>query len=247
MEEILENIHQDLIYAVSNREDGNLSCRYGDAQEVISDREKFLDKLGLTLDDCVMMNLDHVDTVRRVGRDDLGQAMRCGEDSETADALVTNEPGVNLFFLTADCIPAVLYDPAKKVLAAVHLSWITTDLNLVQKTVVKMGEWFGTEAEDILVYMGPGIQKESYKFEVLKQDENSPWGDFIEKEDDGLYHVDVLGYNKKQLIDVGVKESSIYTSGIDTFQSPKYFSHYRSARSTEEEARFATVVGIKNG
>lgn len=53
------------------------------------------------------------------------------------------------------------------------------------------------------------------------------------------------GCNRKQLLDMKVKETNIYTSSIDTFKSPEYFSHYRSVRTGEDEGRFATVVGMK--
>ncbi len=44
-----------------------------------------------------------------------------------------------------------------------------------------------------------------------------------------------IGYNQKQLLDMGVKANNIYTSSIDTFTSPEYFSHYRAMRRKENE------------
>ena len=68
-------IHEDLFYAVSNREDGNLSCKWGLEETVIGCREKFLKKNGLAPGDCVIANLGQSDGVEVVGRNDLGKGI----------------------------------------------------------------------------------------------------------------------------------------------------------------------------
>ena len=45
------------------------------------------------------------------------------EDLEGHDALVTNLPGVSIGVRTADCVPILLYDPVKRVIAAIHSGW----------------------------------------------------------------------------------------------------------------------------
>ena len=45
------------------------------------------------------------------------------EDLEGYDAFVTNLPGVAIGVRTADCIPVLLYDPVRRVIAAVHAGW----------------------------------------------------------------------------------------------------------------------------
>lgn len=40
-----------------------------------------------------------------------------------ADGLVTDQPGVCLTIFSGDCIPILLYDPHRNVIAAVHAGW----------------------------------------------------------------------------------------------------------------------------
>lgn len=57
------------------------------------------------------------------------------EDLDGYDAFVTNMPGVAIGVRTADCIPVLLYDPVKRVVAAVHAGWKGTVLHISQKAI----------------------------------------------------------------------------------------------------------------
>jgi len=238
-------IHDDLFYSLSSKKDGNLSCKWGLEDEVIHNRKKFLEGHNLTLSNCIMADLNQGNGVAIVGKGDLGRAMKkCGEVGIEADALITRQQGIYLFLLVADCMPMVLYDPIKKVLALVHLGRLTTNLRLVQKTIRKMMEVWGVNPVDVLAHGGPSIKQDSYGLDTFRESEDG-WHDFVKKGEDGKFWVDVVGYNRKQLLDMKVKEDNIYISSIDTFTSDEYFSHYRSVRTGEDEGRFATVVGMK--
>ncbi|MDP3953692.1 MAG: polyphenol oxidase family protein [bacterium] len=242
----MKEIHKDLLYAISTVGDGNMSCNYGGADSVVRNRKEFLGKLGLNLSDCVMMDLSHGDSVNIVGVADKGRAMGdCGTGGVQGDAMVTDKVGVYLFVLTADCLPLTLYDPQRKALALVHLSRINTNLKLTQKVVSLMREKWGSNPEDILVWGGPSISKTSYKLDFFKEEARG-WDPFAVKMPNGKISVDVAGFNRQQLLDMGVKENNIDISEIDTFSSATYFSHYRTGRAGEPESRFATVVGIKD-
>lgn len=245
MKDIDLNIPGDLLYAVSNMGDGNLSCTWGDGQEVVESRKAFLKTLNLSMQDCINLHLEHGDKVFVVDKKDLGRGMECGEDDLVCDALVTKAPGVNLFLLTADCIPAVFFDQENKVLGVAHLSSVTSNMKLAKKTIDKMCE-NGAAVENIRVYTGPCIQKESYVFDKPNHKKMEGWDDFLTPRPDGNYCVDLVGYNKNELIKAGIKEENIFISKINTATSSNYFSHYRSKRSEEPEGRFATVVGMKS-
>ncbi|MEX2054420.1 MAG: polyphenol oxidase family protein [Candidatus Colwellbacteria bacterium] len=238
--------HRDLLYAVSTIEDGNMSCNYGDETSVIDNRKRFLGKLGLDLNDCVMMHLNHGNRVAVVGETDKGSTMSsCGADGVQADSFITKEKGVYLFLLTADCLPLTLYDPNKRLLGLVHLSRMTTGARLAEKTLKAMQDEWGSNLEDIQAWGGPSISKECYGLDFFNEGV-SEWGDFITKMPDGKIHVDVTGFNRAQLLAMGVKENNIDISDVDTFSSPIHFSHYRASRTGETEGRFTTVVGIKD-
>ena len=85
------------------------------------------------------------------------------EELEGYDALVTNVPGVAVGARTADCIPVLLYDPVRRVVAAVHSGWKGTVLKIAAKVLAVMASKYGTRAADILAVIGPGIGPDSFQ------------------------------------------------------------------------------------
>jgi hypothetical protein len=74
-----------------------------------------------------------------------------------ADGLITNEPGLCLTIFSADCIPVLLYDPKRRVIAAAHAGWRGTALGISARAAEKMQSDYGCNAHDILAAIGPGI------------------------------------------------------------------------------------------
>src|SRR6266852_2116421 len=54
------------------------------------------------------------------------------------DASITSRPGLLLAVQTADCVPILLIDPKKRVVAAVHVGWRGTLQRIVVKAIGKM-------------------------------------------------------------------------------------------------------------
>ena len=73
------------------------------------------------------------------------------------DAFVTDVPGVCLITAHADCIPVQLYDPDRKVIAAVHAGWRGTALGIAAKAAELMKAKY--DCRNIRGYIGPGISK----------------------------------------------------------------------------------------
>ena len=85
------------------------------------------------------------------------------EELEGYDALVTDVPGVAIGARTADCIPVLMYDPVRRVVAAVHSGWKGTVLKIAAKALSVMASKYGTRAADILAVIGPGIGPDSFQ------------------------------------------------------------------------------------
>ena len=60
------------------------------------------------------------------------------EELQDVDAVVTNLKGYCLCVSTADCVPILIYDPVKQVIAAVHAGWRGTVGRIVEKTLETM-------------------------------------------------------------------------------------------------------------
>lgn len=236
-----------LTHAFSTRKEGNMSFKYADGDEVkvISNREDFLKKIGLSLDDCIGMGVKDDNKITEVGEELKGRGMRRREDAIITDCFLTHERGIFLWLLTADCLPIIFFCENPFVLALAHLGWKSTDLELSQKVISRL-ESQGASPKNIIVGIGPGIYKESYLLQNPKQKDDPKWRDFIKKTVNGLFSIDIIGYNVKRLLEAGIPKENILMSGIDTASSQEYFSHRRSDEEKQKkEARFATVVGVK--
>ncbi len=240
------NLPSEIIYGFSNRKDGNLSFKWAtDKQEALENRRGFLEKLGLNLEDCVCMSILDSDQVVEVGKGTKGAGMLDISQAVKADAIITKESGVGLLLLTGDCLPIVLFDSVMKVLALAHLSWKSTEAKLLFRVIGGM-KTCGSKPSDVVVYIGPGIHKESYKFVNPIEKSLPGWEPFLQDLPDGQTAIDIVGYNTKQLTDSGVLQENIEACSVDTASDQNMFSHYRSVRTGELEGRFATVVMMKS-
>ncbi len=138
--------------------------------------------------------------------------------------------------MIADCIPILLHDEKKGVIAALHAGRNSTFLKIVDVAINKMKENFGTNPSDIKASFGPSIQKCCYEVsvELVNIVKNSFGSEFI----NGRY-IDLQGINKKLLINNGVKEINI--SNICTKCTSKVHFSYRKDPKT---GRFAGIIKL---
>ena len=128
-----------------------------DRQENVRENyRRFCAALGTALGDVVQSRQVHEDTVRHVTGADRGKGLFAATDY-TADALVTDEPGLSLMVFSADCIILLLHDPVTASIGAVHAGWRGTALDLPAKAAGEMGRLFGAKPEDIRIAIGAGI------------------------------------------------------------------------------------------
>lgn len=228
----------ELLIRTSTVADGNMSYLYGDTKEVLRNRTRFLHRAGADPAGAVaamLQHRDHVEVVSTVQR---------GLDF-FAEALVTDAKNLFLTLHTADCLPVVLHDPVREVVALAHLGWGPTGLQLLPKVIGVMAKQFKSAPTDIHAYFGPAILKDSYVVDEILQKDDSRWHPFLEDTGDEKIRIGNVGYNKAQLIDAGVLETHIFLEKcVDTYTSPNYFSHRRSVVTGAPEGRFLTVAAL---
>lgn len=145
-----------------------------------------------------------------------------------ADAIVTNETGVAIGMLTADCQPILLYDPVNRAIGAVHAGWKGTALGIAVETVLEMNRRYGTNPEDLIASTGPCIGPCCYKVgwnvldEYMKRHREADC--FSEK--DGL-RMDINNANSIQLALLGVKKENISDDASCTSCNSELFFSYR--------------------
>lgn len=162
------------------------------------------------------------------------------DDLQGVDALVTNLKDYGIAVRTADCVPVLMYDGVKEVIAAVHSGWKGTVSKIVQKTVKVMINQFGSKPENIKAVIGPSIGPESFQVghEVCEMFEKAgfPMNEIMidrgkreEKTMRGGLHIDLWRANEWLLNSVGV--FSIYIYGVCTYENnDKFFSARHEGR-----------------
>ena len=79
-----------------------------------------------------------------------------------SDAIITDQPGIMIGVLVADCYPVLVYDPVKKVAAAVHAGWRGAAAGLIGNVVTAMKSHFSCKLSDLVAAIGPGIGAHKY-------------------------------------------------------------------------------------
>jgi len=166
-----------------------------------------------------------------------------------ADAIITNQPGVLLAIQTADCIPVLVVDRKRRVAAGFHAGWRGTVQRIVESGIGQMREEFGCEPGDLVAAIGPGIGACCYTVgeEVLEQfTANFAYAAELFRRDkggQGALRLDLTEANRRQLLDAGLRASSIATVGGCTACQPEIFYSHRA--SGGHAGRMMSVIGIR--
>jgi len=144
------------------------------------------------------------------------------------DGLVTDMAGAVLVTYYADCVPLLLCDPVKRVVANCHAGWRGTAHNMAGKTVGKMVDDYDCNPRDILAGIGPSISQKNFEVgaEVVEEFIRLlPFcTEFIHNN-----HIDLWGVNRQNFIAAGIPDGNIETVGLCTFDDEvHFFSHRRS-------------------
>jgi YfiH family protein len=224
----------------------NLSFGTGDdPAAVVENRSRVCTALGFGLDDLVVANQVHGAAVVVAGRTDRGRGARAAGDSVAdADALVTATPGVLLAVLVADCVPVVLFDPVRAVVAVAHAGWRGTVAHVTAHTVRTMVERFGCDPASLRAGIGPSIGPSSYEVgdDVVGAARTAfPDTPGVIRRDGDRTTFDLWTANAHDLHRSGVPAGHVECLAIDTFVSPDRFYSHRAGAPT---GRFAAFVAL---
>lgn len=243
--------NDDIIAKVSSRDDGQMQLGWSQPdQEVIQNREAFLNTNGLSLERTVLVRIRYTEqstygVIKEVNENEAGKGMK-SQEGEVADCLITKTPNLGLFLPIADCIGTIIFDPTNRVLALAHLGRHSTIAGLAKKTVQYFVANFKSDPSQLIVWMSPSIEPPFY---VLKTadfvNSNVKWKDFC-KPVEGGYSLDLPGFNQAEFMEAGVLTSNINFSHINTATSKNYWSHYTETTVRKHPAppRFAVVAAL---
>ncbi len=245
----LFSAHTQIVHAFTTRHDGvsnkpfdsnNLAFHVGDDPlDVTRNHELLAKQIGYDRSRLVHMRQIHSDRIVIVDR-----AIHDFENPPECDALITDQPGIPLMVMTADCTPVLFFDPVKNIIAVAHAGRAGAVQGIVPKTIQKMQKRFASKLEDILVVLGPSIQSCCYEVgeKIAKEVTDNGFGDAV-VERETRYYLEVNAIIKKQLEAIGIKKEKLEDLDIcNACEHEKFFS-YRADR--QKTGRIAGVLMLK--
>lgn len=156
------------------------------------------------------------------------------------DVIILTEPGVAAGILTADCLPVIMADPVKKIVALVHAGRVGLFSFVLKKTIEEMESVYKTDRADIVAAIGPGIRRCCYEVEEeIFEDENDVFKKYWTN--DGK--LDMIFAANSQLLEGGVLMTNIHDSEICTSCQDNVFFSHRAQKG--KAGRFMTGAVIQ--
>jgi YfiH family protein len=188
-----------------------------------------------------------------------------------ADGVITNAPGLLIGIQTADCIPVLVADRKRRVIAAFHAGWRGTVKRIVEIGIGRMRFEYGSRPQDLVAAIGPGAGPCCYSVgeEVQSQFESQfvysrelfhevYSADAVHNKYPMLFltqcapghspigpglHLDLVEANRRQLLDAGLPARSIQVTGGCTNCQPDLFFSHRASQGYA--GRMMAAIGIK--
>lgn len=211
----------------------NISYSVGDQQENVAENIRKIRNV-IKAKDIVHMKQSHGDGILVLGQNKSAEY----NEASSADAMITDVPGIALLVKQADCQGTIIYDPNRNVVANVHCGWRGNVQNILGRVVVRMKEEFGCEKSDLLAAIGPSLGPCCSEFVSYKDIFPEVFERFMVQEN----HFDLWAASCWQLQRAGLREDNIEVAGICTRCRTDLFYSYRGEGKT---GRFGTVVMLR--
>lgn len=155
---------------------------------------------------------------------------------EEADAIVSSDARQVVSVRVADCVPILIADRRRRVVAAVHAGWRGTAAGVAVATVEAIGG-LGVPASDLVAVIGPSIGPCCYQVDAAVRERfeaghpaSGTW--FIEDGPD-RWRLDLWGANRAQLEASGVPSEAIVSARACTADGVSdWFSFRRDGPGT---------------
>lgn len=186
----------------------------------------------------LLIERDSIVTVHQVHG---GKVLVLSERTQAeADGIVTSVPGIVIGVKLADCCGVLLYDPHRRVVAAVHSGWRGTSANIVRNAVTVMCTQAGSEPHNIHAWLSPCASGEHYEVgeDVYRLIPNhcKPFGE--------KWLLDNRAAITEQCIGAGLLPAHIDGCDSCTLTNERWHS-YR--RDKELSGRMLAFIGIRKG
>ncbi len=213
----------------------NFSSKEGDSLENIQYNERVVGKaFGFSPASLVTLNQVHGNKVILLEKPDKKPLSSLDLNG---DAIITNQRGLALGILTADCLPILINASLKGVIGAVHAGWRGTSLRIVQETLLTMEKVFDVKVNEVKVALGPSIGPCCYQVDdkVLKPMRKNLTKEMVPV---GNRMLDLTWINHELLLEMGIKKESVECVNLCTSCREDLFFSYRRDGLTGRQLSF---------
>ena len=188
----------------------------------------------------------HGNVVRILRRGEVPEG--ANEQRPESDAIVSNQPGLALAVMVADCVPILVVDPVAGGAAAIHAGWRGTCARVASKAIEIMQRDFGSDPANLLAAIGPSAGPDDYEVSESLIDAFLDAGHRRADVDRWFIrssvkpHLDLWAANRDQLIGAGLHSAQIHVCGLSTVANPDVFDSYRVAG--DRAGRMAGIIVV---
>lgn len=152
-------------------------------------------------------------------------------EAPRADALVTDQPGMAVGVLSADCVPVLFADKDGRAVGAAHAGWRGAVAGILESVVDAMQS---LGARDLVAVAGPAISAACYEVgeDFRREVEAADSAATSWFREDGELRFDLPGYVESRLTRIGVEV--VGRLARCTFQEDDWFFSYRRQRRRGE-------------
>jgi YfiH family protein len=157
------------------------------------------------------------------------------------DAVITDKKRVALGIWTADCLPILMVDRSKRIIAAVHAGWRGIWRGVIERTVKAMMKTFESAPTDIVAGIGPGIGPCCYEVgtDVVSLFRNF-YGDsdHLIQEREGRTYLDLSRAAQLELSKAGIPPANIEAIPLCTACREDLFFSFRRDKKPGRQLSF---------
>ena len=218
----------------------SLNCGYsgGDDEDVVAENRGIaMERMGITRGSLCTVKQVHGKAVH------VARAPNPGPSTTEADAIVTDQPGLAIGVLSADCAPVLAVDSVAGVIGAAHAGWRGALMGVIEAMIQAMTN-LGAKPDRISAAIGACIAKPSYEvgpdmLAAFERDDPAAIRLFqpIMGGDKSLF--DLKAYGLERLARAGV-ENRIALPDDTHADEARFFSARRSRNRGEE--RFGLLL-----
>ena len=211
--------------------DGSMKSPGQDFSALLLTRAGFLEQHGIAAHNTTLVQLTYESSdfcrYATLADNDKGDGI-VREATIVADALVVTKTGHALLLPLADCIGAVVHDPAQNILMVSHLGRHNLEQIGGTKCIEYLVRTHGCDPASLTVWLSPAAGKDAY-----------PLYSFNNR---SLHDVAI-----EQLYAAGISANNLTASPINSASDPLYFSHSKYLRGDQDtDGRHAIVAVLKD-